>query len=710
MKGIFTFLVLCCICTFQVHASSDKTCFEVILSALDSLSWGDSSSECNNTAEVTSIYTSAKLYCTETQMTALTSNITNVNPDDLPILDPETEKSNITEPGLLEYSYFKRALRSKNASNDTKPQAKRLGWALMGYWGGIILLGILQNAWKTCFQNRHATPQLDQEQGNSARKASRQIPLLSPVSHFITTHFIIPRPFGRYTQTTFCGILARWEAIVVAGFWIVCILVSCVRYESFTGNTSTPKVSQQVWNSIATRLGILAYHCLPFLWMFAGRNNIFIWATGWSFSTFNVFHRHIARATILLAILHSIAETIRYTVNSSKYEKSLKKNWFVMGIVATVLFSLLIPLSSVWLRKRSYELFLIIHVTFNIVILYSLFIHTSKFDGEFNGYLWPLVAIWAFDRSLRVFRLIYCNLRVHLHKGLTTVSKTTVTYNPSTDVIRIDMQSDGSVLKPGPGQYYFLYQPLRLRGWENHPFTLGHYITPSDASQSRSQTSDSLAEDKQPSQTIVRTSSGPERTTLTFWVRPYDGWTRRLRDECKSQNGSCHPTLLLEGPYGHHEPLHTFDTLVMIAGGTGISAVIPYLQELVAKSGRSRVSRIEVNWVVKQKAFVDELMRGELGELVREPVVRARFWCTTATAEGSGCEKDDREGVVGVGRPSIQEIVSQVVAEEEEGGSGRVGVLVCGPAGMASGTRSAVHEAMRGGCRGISYFEETYGW
>lgn len=40
--------------------------------------------------------------------------------------------------------------------------------------------------------------------------------------------------------------------------------------------------------------------------MFSGRNNVFIWLTGWNFSTFNVFHRHIARIATIQAIVHSI--------------------------------------------------------------------------------------------------------------------------------------------------------------------------------------------------------------------------------------------------------------------------------------------------------------------------------------------------------------------------------------------------------------------
>jgi len=42
------------------------------------------------------------------------------------------------------------------------------------------------------------------------------------------------------------------------------------------------------------------------LWLFGGRNNILIWMTGWSFATFNVFHRHIARVATLQGIAHSV--------------------------------------------------------------------------------------------------------------------------------------------------------------------------------------------------------------------------------------------------------------------------------------------------------------------------------------------------------------------------------------------------------------------
>ncbi|KAL2848768.1 hypothetical protein BJX68DRAFT_238647 [Aspergillus pseudodeflectus] len=53
---------------------------------------------------------------------------------------------------------------------------------------------------------------------------------------------------------------------------------------------------------------------------------------------------------------------------------------------------------------------------------------------------------------------------------------------------------------------------------------------------------------------------------LTFSVRPYFGWTRRLEDQCvPSPSFISHPTLLVESP-----SLHGYDHALIITGGTGI--------------------------------------------------------------------------------------------------------------------------------------------
>ena len=72
---------------------------------------------------------------------------------------------------------------------------------------------------------------------------------------------------------------------------------------------SPGSIPMQLSRYISDRTGIISYANLSWMWIFAGRNNIFIWATGWQFSTFNLFHRHVARIATIQAIVHSIGYT-----------------------------------------------------------------------------------------------------------------------------------------------------------------------------------------------------------------------------------------------------------------------------------------------------------------------------------------------------------------------------------------------------------------
>jgi len=68
--------------------------------------------------------------------------------------------------------------------------------------------------------------------------------------------------------------------------------------------------SDQLLRYVADRTGIIATANLILVWVFAVRNNAFIWLTGWDYATYNNFHRWIARIATGEAIVHSIAYTI----------------------------------------------------------------------------------------------------------------------------------------------------------------------------------------------------------------------------------------------------------------------------------------------------------------------------------------------------------------------------------------------------------------
>lgn len=76
-----------------------------------------------------------------------------------------------------------------------------------------------------------------------------------------------------------------------------------------------PSLYQQNWQYTSDRTGVLAYACLPALWLFSGRNNVFIQMTHFSVQSFTMFHRHIAWVCTILAVVHSI----NYSVLFAKY-------------------------------------------------------------------------------------------------------------------------------------------------------------------------------------------------------------------------------------------------------------------------------------------------------------------------------------------------------------------------------------------------------
>ena len=77
---------------------------------------------------------------------------------------------------------------------------------------------------------------------------------------------------------------------------------------------STPSIHQQLWWDVTNRTGVFAVANLPILWVFSGRNDVFLWLTSWDFATFNSFHRWVARIMTVEAIVHSIGYTYLYVI------------------------------------------------------------------------------------------------------------------------------------------------------------------------------------------------------------------------------------------------------------------------------------------------------------------------------------------------------------------------------------------------------------
>ncbi|KIW09798.1 hypothetical protein PV08_11899 [Exophiala spinifera] len=639
---------------------------------------------------------------------------------------------------------------------------ERYGWALYGFWGGLLLVGIINRLITHFSQSRRANTSADLEGGQQVSKASKPIAVVSSIYHWFRANFIIPATFGSHHSrpVLWSTIPTRLETLVVVLFYILTFIMCCVSYYIIYPNFYYTK-AQQAWRYIADRTGIMSYACLPWLFMFSGRNNVFLWLTGWSFGTFNIFHRHISRAATILAIVHSINYSV-LEAGFDYYTESWKEQYWYMGNMATIAMSLILLFSMMWFRVKSYEVFLLIHIALSVVTLVGLFYHTKIFDGEYNGYLWPPVAIWCFDRAARIVRWMYCNIHVRSNSVLAT--KALATYNKDGDFVRLEIVPGSDFLKPGPGQHYYLYQPLKWKGWENHPFTLAAYETigragaaaevetnvTKEAIEKEIQAHPESSGSDTPTRSIsVRSqhdvTAFPDavgRQKLTFIVRPFGSWTRRLKEEClKSPDGVIAPKIFIEGPYGERSPLLSFETVVFIVGGSGIAGALPYMQQHIkakeqggedAGDGKklTTITRdIHFIWTTRQSTMIRDVAARELQPMLGRDDVHFHLHATSGKEAIHGSDSDSQASAVvetrklapvisarekiniTYGRPDIKASISEIIEEVNDAGSkgGRIAILTCGPAAMADDARAAVHAALKQGKRGVEYFEETFG-
>lgn len=181
-----------------------------------------------------------------------------------------------------------------------------------------------------------------------------------------------------------------------------------------------------------------------------------------------------------------------------------------------------------------------------------------------------------------------------------------------------------------------------------------------------------------------------------------------MRDSCRaSSTGSVKTSLLIEGPYGHKVPLHTYDTVVLVCGGTGISAGIPYILDHIARSaaGKTRTTNVHLIWSAKQASFLKTLCRGELAEALGHTSFTATLFATDGAADST--DADAQRFNIQSRRPDVGAMILDIA---NEAGSGNVAVLSCGPIAMVAEARSAVVAAMKQTKADVDYFEDAFGW
>lgn len=237
------------------------------------------------------------------------------------------------------------------------------------------------------------------------------------------------------------------------------------------------------------------------------------------------------------------------------------------------------------------------------------------------------MGLWSFDHTCRLLRLVIVNWPKKLRDGMGTLAQ--VTYIPEADIIRLTtLEARNAPVRPGT--YYFLYLPSSSwRLWEQHPFSaipMPNYPNPAPSWGSQREKEANTTVQLSPSSEVSAASHIDDGKGVTFLIRPKKGMTARLRNKLLTSSPfSTTLHVLLEGPYGSH-PLPNFtasrfSSILLVAGGVGITATLSYLQSAIdswqCDHGSNRRKQVSLVWISREEEFVKDVLRNELQPMLQ---------------------------------------------------------------------------------------------
>jgi predicted ferric reductase len=373
---------------------------------------------------------------------------------------------------------------------------------------------------------------------------------------------------------------------------------------------------------LAIRAGMIAVAMTPWIVATSMKANLISAITGIGHERLGVFHRWGGYLCLFLALVHTVPFYIQPVYEDggmAVYRKLFPQG---SGYVYGTGIACLAPLG--WLcigslpiiRTIAYELFLFLHIPVSIAYVGLLFWHCHNYLTSWS-YLWATVAIWCLSYFLRIFNL---NWAKPWRNAWLIGDEAAITLMAE-NAIKVTIPTQ---MTWKPGQYVYLRMP-GISVFESHPFTIS-----------------SLCSEDFPSE------YGDLYRDCTLVFRPFGGFTRRVLETAIERGPFKTYRAYLEGPYGGMQrELAAFDTVILFAGGSGITAIVSQLLNLIKRmrDGKAVTKKIEVVWALKRLEAMD-WFREELRicrEYAPPGTVTCQFYVTAS-------KRQTGQGVTGQGR------------------------------------------------------------
>lgn len=348
------------------------------------------------------------------------------------------------------------------------------------------------------------------------------------------------------------------------------------------------------------RIGILAYALIPLSVLLSSRESVLSLITGIPYQHFNFLHRWLGYIIYIQSTLHTIGWTIvegkLYQPQPSEWNSFIAQTYMIWGVVAMIFMSFLFFFSTPWaIRWTGYEFFRKAHYVVAMLFIGACWGHWAKL------YCWLVASlvVWLVDRGVRLVRtglLHYGYIEGSMTKmGFQCAQAVTEVFPDAKngDVVRLNFQHNHQPWKVG--QHFYLCFP-EISIWQSHPFTPSSLPT--------------FAKALQPHTYIMRAKKGETRKLAEMAKA-------KVREQSRETTTT---PVILTGPYG----LSTVESLqdgtdmnvLCVAGGSGITFVLPVLQHLLheVRTAPLKDRKMELIWAVRRRSDLDWI-RSELDTL-----------------------------------------------------------------------------------------------
>ncbi|KAD3067446.1 hypothetical protein E3N88_35326 [Mikania micrantha] len=385
-----------------------------------------------------------------------------------------------------------------------------------------------------------------------------------------TFPIIIDGPFGVVTAAELIGILLFAVYIIWA---VIVYTINNINLLSLFEITHTGKRYVLLLELTGLKFGFIGLICMAFLFLPVARGTVLLRLIGIPFEHATRYHVWLGHLTMTIFTLHGLFYVIAWAIEGRLIQElTAWKNIGISnfpGVISLVAGLLMWVTSLPPVRRINFELFFYTHQLYVIFVVF--------FAMHVGDFVFSMIAAGIFlfmlDRFLRFFQ-----------------SRKTV------DILSAKCLPSGVVelvvSKPEGLQYNalgWIFVQIRELSWlQWHPFS-------------------------------VSSSPLDGKHHLAILIKVLGDWTEKLRghilsvsDEKDESQGLLRPNLSLkmcvEGPYGHETPYHlTYENLVLVAGGIGISPFLAILSDILHRIRDSKPCmprNILIVWAIKNS---DEL-------------------------------------------------------------------------------------------------------